>query len=95
MIAGIPIPFVFAPDYFQSGIAAKVLRLYVEEPLPYLDDAMKKKLATVQSDLLRKFTDIAFGESAESRWRESQRAETKMVGAGLVIETDMQERLFE
>ena len=29
IIAGIPMPFVFAPDYFQTGIAAKVLRLYV------------------------------------------------------------------
>jgi hypothetical protein len=31
IIAGIPMPFVFAPDYFQSGIAAEVLTLYVEE----------------------------------------------------------------
>ncbi|HUD82875.1 MAG TPA: hypothetical protein VMQ67_05205, partial [Candidatus Saccharimonadales bacterium] len=77
IIAGIPMPFVFAPDYFQNGIAAKVLRLYAEEPLPYLDDSMKKELATVQSDLLRKFTDIAFDESEEARWNEFERAKAK------------------
>jgi hypothetical protein len=58
---------MFAPDYFQTGIAAKVLRLFAEEPLPYLDDAMKKKMATVQSDLLRKFTDLAFDKTAKVR----------------------------
>jgi hypothetical protein len=73
IIAGIPMPFVFAPDYFQNGIAAKVLRLFAEEPLPYLDDDMKKQMATVQSDLLRKFVDVAFDDEAQSRWREFTR----------------------
>jgi hypothetical protein len=81
IIAGIPMPFVFVPDYFQTGIAAKVLRLYVEEPLPYLDDEMKKRMATVQSDLLRRFTDIAFDESAEVRWVETNRSKVSNVEA--------------
>lgn len=95
IIAGIPMPFIFAPDYFQTGIAARVLRLFVEEPEPYLDDAMKKKMATVQSDLLRKFTDIAFDESAQVRWRESQRGEAENVVEMHRTEKDLQNELFE
>ena len=86
-------PFVFAPDYFQTGIAAKVLRLYVEEPLPYLDDAMKKKMATVQSDLLGKFTDIAFDESAQVWWQESQRGRAENISARSEVETNLQNDL--
>jgi hypothetical protein len=95
IIAGIPMPFVFAPDYFQSGIAAKVLRLFAEEPLPYLDDEMKKKMATVQSDLLRKFTDIAFDESAKVRYQESHRAEDKNPGERPKLEMNWENDLFD
>ena len=95
MIASIPIPFVFAPDYFQTGIAAKVLSLFAEEPLPYLDEDMKKKLATVQSDLLRKFTDIAFDESAVTRWQESERAKADNDGEGQAVDRELQNELFE
>jgi hypothetical protein len=41
---------------------------------------MKKKMATVHSDLLRKFTDIAFDESAQVRWEESQREKADDTG---------------
>jgi hypothetical protein len=95
IIAGIPMPFVFAPDYFQNGIAAKVLRSFAEEPLAYLADAMKKKMAMVQSDLLRKFTDIAFDESAQVRWQESERAEADNIDARRVTETALQRDLLE
>lgn len=40
-----------------------------------MDDAMKKKMATVQSDLLRKFTDIAFDETAQTKYDEFARKE--------------------
>jgi hypothetical protein len=95
IIAGIPMPFVFAPDYFQSGVAAKVLRLFAEEPLPYLDDAMKKKMATVQSDLLRKFIDIVFDESAQVRWQESQRTGPDNLEVAPDTDRDLQNDLFE
>jgi hypothetical protein len=75
IIATIPVPFVFEKDHFKSGVATKVLMDYAEDPHPSLDEAAKKKMSMVQSDLLRKFTDIAFDESAKVRWRELQRQE--------------------
>jgi hypothetical protein len=69
------VPFVFEKDHFKSGVATKVLMDYAEDPHPSLDEAAKKKMSMVQSDLLQKFTDIAFDESAKVRWRELQRQE--------------------
>jgi len=47
------------------------------------------------SDVLWKFTDHAFDESAEMRWQESQRGEGDNVDVGSRTETDMQNELFE
>jgi hypothetical protein len=48
----------------QNG---KLLKDLTEDPFPYLDEAGKKKMRMAHSDLLRKFTDLAFDESAEVR----------------------------
>jgi len=95
IIATIPLPFVFAKDQFRSGLATKVLLDYAEDPYPYLDDAAKKKMTMAQSDLLRKFTDLAFDESVKVRWQESQRAEADDINVGAVTKRDMQNDLFE
>jgi hypothetical protein len=73
IISGIPVPMVFAKGHFESGVAAKLLNDFAEDPYPYLEDKTKKKMMTVQSDLQRKFTELAFDEAAEMRWRESQK----------------------
>jgi hypothetical protein len=45
--------------------------------------------------LLRKFTDLAFDESAEMRWRESQPTEADNMDVGPATETDLQSDLIE
>jgi hypothetical protein len=52
-----------------------VLREFAQDPFPYLDEAEKKKMMAAHSALLRKFTELAFDESAEARWQESRPAE--------------------
>jgi hypothetical protein len=55
---------------------------------------MKRKMAMVQSDLLREFTDVAFGESARVRWQASQQAEANNIDEGPAAQTDSQNDLF-
>jgi hypothetical protein len=45
--------------------------------------------------LLRKFTDLAFGGSAETRWQETERTTAENAGLGRVTDSDMQTDLFE
>jgi hypothetical protein len=52
-------------------------------------------MTMAHSDVLWKFTDHAFDESAEMRWQESQRGEGDNVDVGSRTETDMQNELFE
>lgn len=40
-----------------------------------MDEAGKKQLVAVETVLLEKFTDLAFDEAAEMRWREAQQKE--------------------
>lgn len=75
IIASIPVPLMFLKGQFESGVAAKLLNDFAENPEPYLDEKGKKKMVNVQSDLLRKFTDLAFDEGAEMRWQEAQPVE--------------------
>jgi hypothetical protein len=94
IIATIPVPFVFDKGQFKSGLATKVLRDYAADPFRYLDEAGRKKMRMAHSDLLRRFTDLAFDESAEMRWQESRRPEADNVDAG-APETDLQNELLE
>jgi hypothetical protein len=89
------VPLVFAKGQFESGVAAKLLNEFAEDPYPYLDETAKKKMTTAHSDLLRKFTDLAFDESAEVRWQESQRTEPDKTDGGPVAESGLQNELFE
>ena len=65
-------PLVFGKGLFESGVAAKILRGFAQDPFPYLDDAGKKNMMAAHSSLLRKFTELAFDEAAEMRWQESR-----------------------
>jgi len=76
-------------------MAAKVLREFAQDPFPYLDEAGKKKMKDAQSGLWRKFTDLAFDESAESRWQESRPVEADNIDVGPATETGWQSDLIE
>ena len=61
----------------------------------YLDEAGKKNMIAAHSALLRKFTELAFDESAEARWQESRPEEADNIDVGPVTETDFQGDLME
>ena len=60
-----------------------------------LDEAEKKKMMAAHSDLLRKFTELGFDESAEARWQESRATEADNIDVGPATETDLQSDLIE
>jgi hypothetical protein len=94
IIATIPVPLMFAKGQFESGVAARLLNEFASDPYPYLDEAAKKKMRTAHSDLLRKFTELAFDESADVRWQHSQRAEADIIDVQPGTEADLQSDLF-
>ena len=61
----------------------------------YLDEAGKKNMIAAHSALLRKFTELAFDESAEARWEESRPAEADNIDVGPATDTDLQSDLME
>jgi hypothetical protein len=95
IIAAIPMPLVFDKGEFENGVAALMLREFAKDPMPFLDEAGKKKMIAAQSALLRKFTDLACDVSAERRWQESQPAEADNIDVGPVTEADLQGDLIE
>jgi hypothetical protein len=95
IIAAIPVPLVFGKGQFESGVAAKVLREFAQDPFPYLDEAGKKNMIAAHSALLGKFTELAFDEPAEMRWEESRPMEADNIDVGPATETDLQGDLME
>jgi hypothetical protein len=95
IIAAIPVPVVFGKGQFESGVAARVLREFAQDPFPYLDEAEKKKMMAAHSALLQKFTELAFDEAVEARWQESRPAEADNIDVGPATETDLQGDLTE
>ena len=76
IIATIPVPIIFAKGHFESGVAAKVLNDFAENWFAYLDEKGNKKMLGVQSDLQRKFVELALDDAAEVRWQEAQPVES-------------------
>jgi hypothetical protein len=95
IIATIPVPLVFAKGQFEVGVAARLLNEFAANPYPYLDEGAKKKMAAAHSDLLRKFTELAFEQSAQTRWQESQRADAEFIDVRPAAETKSQYDLFQ
>jgi len=95
LIAAIPVPMVFAKGDFERGIAAKILNDFAENPTPYLDEETNKKLVAVNAMLLRKFSELAFDDMAEARWRESGLAEADNIDVGPLTAEDSQTALIE
>jgi len=52
-------------------------------------------MMTAHSDLLRRFTELAFDESAEMGWQESRPMEADNMDVGPATETDLQSDLIE
>ena len=46
MIAALPMPLVFDKGEFENGVAAVMMREFAKDPLPFLDEARKKKMVT-------------------------------------------------
>jgi hypothetical protein len=95
IIARIPVPWKFAKGDFESGLAAKVLGTFTADPVPFLSQEDKAKMTVTNAGLLRKFTDLAFDESAAVRWQEAQPTEADNIDVGPATETDLQNDLIE
>jgi hypothetical protein len=95
VIASIPVPWKFAKGDFESGLAAKVLRGFAEDPIPVLSKEEKAKMTAAHAALSRKFDELAFDESAAVRWQEAQPTEADNIDVGPVMETDLQEDFVE
>ena len=85
---------VFAKGDFERGLAVKILNDFAENPLPYLDEEAKQKLAAVNSMLLRKFAELAFDDRAQVRWQESAPGEADNLNVGPLTEADLTDELF-
>ena len=94
IIASIPIPLVFGKGSFESGVAAKLLTAYADDPLAYLDPESKRKMAMAYRMLWRKFEEIAFDASAGARWQESELQEADNIDVGPLTEADLNGELF-
>ena len=95
IIAAIPVPMKFKKADFQSGLAVKILNDFAENPFPYLDTETKKTLLAVNTMLLRKFSELACDEMAQTRWREAQPAEADNIDVGPLTEAELQGDLLE
>jgi len=94
IIAGIPVPFEFGQNDFERGFATRILAEFAENPFAYLDEQQKKQMMAVNSALLQKFTDLAFDEAADMRWRESKSAEADNIDVGPLTADDLQQDLL-
>jgi len=72
----------------------RLLNESATDPYPYLDEAARKKMDMAHSNLLRKFTELAFDVSAETRWQESQRRGADDIDIGPAREMDLQPDFF-
>jgi hypothetical protein len=94
IIASIPIPLRFGKGDFETGLAAKLLALYAEDPLPFLDSETKKNLAAAQRMLWLKFEELAFDAPAMAHWRETRPPEADNIDVGPLTEADLHDDLF-
>ena len=70
VVAGCPVPLVFGEGRFESGVAAKVLREFAQDPFSYLDEAGEKSILDVFSGL-RPLRSVGIGFPIHTRtWGE-------------------------
>jgi len=68
---------------------------YAENPFPHLEEQTKKQMTAAHSALVQKFSDLAFDEAADVRWRESRPTEADNIDVGPVTEAGLQGDLLE
>ena len=95
IIASIPIPLVFGKGVFESGVAARLLAQYAEDPLPYLDSELKKKMAAACKMMWLKFEELAFDSPAKAHWRGARPEQADNIDVGPVTEADLHDDFFE
>jgi hypothetical protein len=94
IIASIPVPFKFGKDDFKTGLAAKALRTFADDPYPWLSEKEKARMTAANAGLSRKFDELAFDESAAVRWQESmQMEEDNSVNSSEAV-SDLRKDLF-
>jgi hypothetical protein len=94
IIAGIPIPLVFGKGNFETGVASKLLNLFAENPVPFLDPESKQKMTTACRGLWHRFEELAFDAPATVPWREKRPPEADNIDVGPLTEADLQDDLF-
>jgi hypothetical protein len=94
IIASIPIPLRFGKGDFKTGVAAKVLNLFAENPGPFLDPELKQKMTAAHRMLWFKFEELAFEAPARAHWREARPQESDNIDVGPVTEADLHDDLF-
>ena len=95
IIGGIPIPLRFAKGDFESGVAARALAQYGEDPWPFLDAETRKQMSSVYRMIWRKFEELALDTSAEARGQEAAPPEADNIDVGPLSEEDLVEDLFK
>jgi hypothetical protein len=95
----VPLVFVFSKHTLKASLKAdwrqKVSRGFAEDPFAVLSKEEKAQMTAAHSALLRKFTDLAFDESAEVRWQESRPTEADNIDVRPTTETDLQNDLID
>ena len=94
IIAGIPIPLVFGKGNFETGVASKLLNLFAENPVPFLDPESKQKMTAACRGLWHRFEELAFDAPATVHWREKRPPEADNIDVGPLTEADLQDDLF-
>ena len=72
-----------------------MLDYYVENPQRWLDEDGEKQLKAVHTVLMRKFTELAFAQSADSDQRPNRAVEGDEIDLGRVTDADLQKSLLE
>ena len=94
LIAGIPVPLVFGKGDFKTGLAAKLLTLFAEDPLPFLDSELKKKLTAAYRVLWDKFEELAFDVRVNAGESETRLRVADNIDVGPLTGDDLQDDLF-
>jgi hypothetical protein len=75
-------------------MASKLLNLFAENPVPFLDPESKQKMTAACRGLWHRFEELAFDAPATVHWREKRPPEADNIDVGPLTEADLQDDLF-
>ena len=93
LIAWVPMPFRFHKNDFDSGVAARVLKAYANDPKQHLDEREQAKIDDVARELVRRLEE-ALDENTEALMELRSRRVSESVGDGPADPDAMQSDLF-